>query len=372
MKPLAGNPLANLLAAFCTAALCAACGGGGGGGAVGAGAPTVSARVPTLSLVAGVPMDANTIYVGGFADGDGAAARFNNPAAIAADTDGNLYVADRSNCAIRKISAAGHVSTLAGSPQHCSTLDGGPDVAGFAFLTALTVSPDGTLYATDGLAVREITQAGQVRTIATLDTATVMNSSLTPYDDMYFFGSGIAVDGFANVVVANTVGIRKIAPAGAVTILDGVARLDSNAGVLGSQSFNKRGLAAARDGTVYVGELDSTVSRIDTAGKKMTLAGLSGAPGYADGVAGAARFGQVVALTLDAAGNLYAADAGNNLVRKITPDRTVSTVAGTRGATSVQLGNAPGALPALAGLTSDGKGNLYAISGNAVVKITLP
>ncbi len=69
---------------------------------------------------------------------------------------------------------------------------------------------------------------------------------------------------------------------------------------------------------------------------------------------------------------MYAADAGNNLIRKITPDRVVSTVAGTIGASALQLGNGPGALPALAGLTGDGRNTLYAISGNAVVKITLP
>jgi hypothetical protein len=66
------------------------------------------------------------------------------------------------------------------------------------------------------------------------------------------------------------------------------------------------------------------------------------------------------------------ADAGNYLVRKIAPDQMVTTVAGSVGGASLQLGQAPGALPALAGLAADGKGNLYALSGNAVVKISLP
>jgi hypothetical protein len=350
--------VASLLAALCTA-----CGGGGGSpGATGPDAPGPSPRVTTLALVAGSALEAGNV------DASGAAARFGHPAGIAADTAGNLFVADRDNCSIRKIGSSGAVSTIAGSPLRCQSVDGAAAVAGFGFLTAIAASPDGRLYATDGLFVREIDPAGTVRTIATLDTATVLG----PGDIPYFYGSGIAVDGFANVVVANAIGIRKMSPTGVVTMLDGVARLDSLASVLGSHAFQQRGLAAARDSTVYVGDFASTVSRVDPSGARMALAGLSGGAGFADGLAGAARFDHVIALTLDASGNLYAADAGNNLIRKITPDRMVSTVAGTIGASSLQLGNGPGALPALGGLTGDGKGNLYAISGNAVVKITLP
>ena len=359
MRPKIARPFAAGL----LAALCVACGGGGGSsGATGAGAPGLGARTTTLTLVAGSATEAGNL------DANGTAARFGQPVGIAADTAGNLFVADRGNCSIRRISAAGAVSTIAGSPQRCRSVDGAAGVAGFGALNAIASSPDGRLYAADGLAVREIDPAGTVRTIATLDTATVVSAGDVPY----FYGSGIAVDGLANVVVANAIGIRKIAPSGAVTTIEGVARLDNIASVLGSHSFQQRGLAAARDGTVYVGDFASTVSRIDPAGTKMALAGLSGGAGFADGLAGAARFDRVIALTLDAAGNLYAADAGNNLIRKITPDRMVSTVAGTIGATSLQLGDGPGALPALGGLTGDGRNTLYAISGNAVVRITLP
>jgi len=355
--------IARPFAASLLAALCTACGGGGGNsGATGPGAPTLGANVTTLTLVAGSALDSGNV------DAGGAAARFGRPVGIAADTAGNLFVADQGNCSIRRISTAGTVSTIAGSPQRCQSVDGAAGVAGFGNLNAIASSPDGRLYAADGLAVREIDPAGSVRTIATLDTATVVGAGDVPY----FYGSGIAVDGLANVVVANAIGIRRISPTGTVTMIDGAARLDNIASVLGSHGFRQRGLAAAKDGTVYVGDFASTVSRIDPAGTRMALAGLSGGGGFADGVAGAARFDRVIALTLDASGNLYAADAGNNLIRKMTPERAVSTVAGTIGATALQLGNGPGALPALAGLTGDGRNTLYAISGNAVVKISLP
>jgi serine/threonine-protein kinase len=188
----------------------------------------------------------------------------------------------------------------------------------------------------------------------------------------YFYGAGIAVDSAGNLVVSNAIGTRSISPAGATIMLEGVAKLDSLLNVWGSHAFAQRGVATGANNVVWVGDAANTVSRIDASGKKTAIAGLSGAVGFADGSGSVARFERPVALAPDANGNLYVADAGNNLLRKIAPDQMVSTVAGTVGATSLQLGKAPGALPALAGLAADGKGNLYALAGNAVVKITLP
>jgi sugar lactone lactonase YvrE len=325
-------------------ALCTACGGGGGSDASGTAA--LSPRVTTLSLVAGSAAEPGNV------DAGGAAARFNTPVGITIDAAGNLFVADRGNCAVRKITPAGAVSTLAGSPQRCD----------FPHLTALAAAPDGRVFVTDGLDVREIGPAGAVRTVATLETATVTDSQDIPY----FYGAGIAMDAGGNLVVSNAIGTRRIAlsatSAGTVTMLEGVAKLDSMINVWTSHAFAQRGVAAAANGTVYVGDLANTVSRIDASGKKTAIAGLSGAAGVQDGSGSVARFDRVVALTLDGSGNLYAADAGNNLIRKIAPDQMVTTVAG----------NAPLGLPALAGVVADGKGNLYAILGNSVVKVSLP
>jgi sugar lactone lactonase YvrE len=353
--------IARSFAASAVLILCAACGGGGGSSA-NSGATSTSAQVTTLSLVAGSALDA------GNANGAGAAARFNRPAGIAIDASGNLYLADQGNCSIRKITPAGAVTTLAGSPQRCESVDGSGAAAGFFFLTALAAAPDGSLVATDGLAVRAVSPAGAVRTVATLEAPAVAASS----EVAYFYGGGIAVDDAGNVVVANAIGTRRIAAGGAVTMLEGVRQLDSLLNVWGSHGYAQRGVASAANGVVWVGDAANTVSRIDPAGKKTAIAGLSGAAGFADGSGSVARFDRPVALAADAGGNLYVADAGNNLVRKIAPDQMVTTVAGSVGAASLQLGQAPGALPALAGLAADGKKTLYALSGNAVVKISLP
>jgi sugar lactone lactonase YvrE len=303
-----------------------------------------------LSLVAGSAMDAGSL------DGAGAAARFNRPAGIALDANGNLYLADQGNCSIRKIAPGGVVSTLAGSPQRCASVDGSGSAAGFFYLTALAAAADGRVFATDGLKIREISPAGAVRTVSTLETATVIDSADIPY----FYGGGIAVDAAGNLIVANAIGTRRIAPSGTYTMLEGVAKLDSMINVWTSHAFAQRGAAVDGNGAVWVGDFANTVSRIDASGKKTAMAGLSGAPGFADGSGSVARFDRPVALTTDSKGNVYVADAGNNLVRKIAPDQMVTTVAGTIGT-----------LPALAGLTGDGKNTLYAISGNAVLKISL-
>jgi hypothetical protein len=341
--------IARAFSFLAAAVLVTACGGGGGGaGDPAAGSVASSPPVTTWSLLAGSAPDA------GYVDASGAAARFNRPAGIALDASGNLYLADQGNCSIRKITPGGVVSTLAGSPQRCESVDGIGGAAGFFYLSALAAASDGRVFATDGLKIREISPAGTVRTVSTLETATVIDSADIPY----FYGGGIAVDAAGNVFVPNAVGTRRIAPSGAVTMLEGVAKLDSMLNVWGSHAFAQRGVAVDAKGAVWVGDFANTVSRIDASGKKTAMAGLSGGGGFADGSGSVARFDRPIALSIDAKGNVFVADAGNNVVRKIAPDQMVTTV--------------PGALPALAGLTGDGKGNLYAISGNAVLKITLP
>jgi hypothetical protein len=343
-----------------------ACGGGGGSpGTTGAAGSATGTLAPpaatTLALLAGSATES------GNADGAGSAARFNQPSSIAVDPSGNVIVADHGNCAVRKITPAGAVSTLAGAPGKCSSVDGAAGTAGFNFLTAVAVGADGSVYVGDGLRIRAINPSGAVGTVATLETG----SAIGAVDVPYFYVGGLAVDAVGNLYAANGAGTRKITPSGVATLLDGAAAIDSLAGVLGSHAYTQRGIAVDAAGTVWIANSDYTVSTVDNTGKHTRIAGMSGGPGVSDGSGSAAHFGQLTALTPDGAGNAYAADAGNDLVRKITPAGAVTTVAGTVGAGALQLGNAPGALPGLNSVASDGKGTLYAISGNAIVKIVL-
>src|SRR3954447_2436190 len=85
----------------------------------------------------------------GSADGVGAAAHFNHPAGVAVDSAGNLYVADQDNHTLRKVTAAGVVTTLAGTPGLYGLVDGTGPTAGFHHPAGIAVDSAGNLYVTD-------------------------------------------------------------------------------------------------------------------------------------------------------------------------------------------------------------------------------
>src|SRR5262245_60983740 len=127
----------------------AACSGGGGSYGGGGGTPTGGSG-STLSVFAGDPTGAGNT---GSNDAQGTAARFKGPAAIATDAVGNIYVADSMNSAVRKITPAGDVSTLAAT-------------ASFSDLEGIAVDSAGNVFVTDGLdgVIRKVTPAGVVST----------------------------------------------------------------------------------------------------------------------------------------------------------------------------------------------------------------
>jgi len=102
----------------------------------------------------------------GYADGTGAAAAFNQPAGIAIDASGNLFVADLGNFTIRKITPAAVVTTLAGNPLVKSVSDGIGKSAFFFSPFAIIVDANDTLYVADSNAVRKVTASGSVTTLA--------------------------------------------------------------------------------------------------------------------------------------------------------------------------------------------------------------
>jgi serine/threonine-protein kinase len=334
--------------------LLAACGGGGGGSGSGAstGAGSPPAPMASVTVITGAANEA------GSADGAGASARFNNPAGITIDAAGNLYVADRLNRAVRKIAPDGRVSTLAGSPLDDVPADGPLASARFMAPTAIAIDAAGNLLVTDQLSVRKIRTDGVVSTIARVDTGQLTD----PRSIQLFVLSGIAVDRDGNLYLTNGIGTRRISPAGTTTLLEGVATMDNTNGTL---PFLPRGITVDASGTAYVFDLQNTVSRLDASGYLNTIAGTPGVKGTADGNGTAARFTQVAALTADSQGKLFAADVDR--VRTITPAGAVTTVAG-KGST-LPL---PDGLNSLAGIVADGKGNLYATWGHAIIKITLP
>lgn len=316
-----------------------------------------------ISIVAGSATES------GSTNATGEAARFNGPTGIAIDAAGNLYVADTGNDAIRKITPTGVVSTLAGAPGSSEYIEGPGDRARFVQPLALTIDSSGTLFVTDNMRIRSVSSTGQVSTVATIPVGNNVdsrsNGAIVP--------RAIAADARGHLLVTNGLSTRRIV-AGATGMLEGVEVAQD---LWGTRIADARGVAIDSNNNVYVFDLQRRISRTfnPTTVNANVLSPLAGSPnvsGAANGTGPAASFEQVVALTVDPQGNVYAADAVNNLVRKITPEGVVTTLAGTTRKDTLQPGNLPGSLAPIRGITNDGKGNLYLTSGNAVIKIRLP
>ncbi|MGI8550407.1 MAG: protein kinase domain-containing protein [Dehalococcoidia bacterium] len=150
---------------------------------------------------------------GGFADGPGDSARFNAPGGVAADLTGNVYVADTFSQRIRKITPAGTVSTLAGSAEAGDT-DGTGIAARFSNPAGLAVDSAGNVYVADASnqRIRKITTSGIVTTIAGSGAEGHADgpARLAQFD----FPKGLAVDTAGSLYVADSVDnlIRKLVP----------------------------------------------------------------------------------------------------------------------------------------------------------------
>jgi sugar lactone lactonase YvrE len=284
-----------------------------------------------VTTLAGAPGQA------GASDGTGSSARFRNPRGVAVDIAGDVYVADSDNACIRKVTPAGVVTTYAGALEQGGGLDGPLAIARFNQPTGLARDASGNLYVGDrwNHSLRKIGTNGLVSTLAgTLGQAAFADG--TGADARFWEPAGVSVDATGNVLVADTLNraIRKVTPAGVVTTLAGAPAISgTNDGVAASARFNNpRGIAADVWGNVYVGDTwNQTLRRISPEGLVSIVAGHPGWGGGDDGQGGDARFSELWGLTCDWDGNVFAADRWNHTIRKITPDGWVTTLAGEPG-----------------------------------------
>ncbi|HTR52766.1 MAG TPA: hypothetical protein VMJ10_18760 [Kofleriaceae bacterium] len=266
----------------------------------------------------------------GNVDGTGSAARFSTPQGVAIDGTGNLYVGDRGNNVIRKVSPTGVVTTFAGMTGVAGSADGTGSAAQFTTPFSIATDAAGNLYVADyGDAIREITPDGTVTTIAGI-IGMAGSADGTGSAARFSTPEGVAVDGSGNVYVADTGNntIRMIAPGGVVTTIAGHAGSTGSADGNGSAARFKSPTSLALDGSgnLYVADsLSDTIRKITPQGDVTTFAGLAGITGSTDGTGSAARFDYPDGLAFDAAGDLLVADAHNSTVRKIDPAGAVTT-----------------------------------------------
>jgi len=382
-----------------------------------------------LSPAQSITFNSSAGYAGpGFADGTGGAAQFYQPAGLAMDSAGNLYVADSGNNTIRKITSGGVVSTFAGSPGIAGSTDG----ASALFNQPIGVAVDGAgnVYVTDSgnNTIRKITSTGVVTTLAgfagmtgsvngtgtnalfnqpqgiAVDTATNLyvadygnhtirlispalavttlaglpgvsgSTNATGTNALFYQPQGVAVDGSFNVYVTDTANgaIRKISPGGTVTTLAGLpGNLGASDGPgTNAQFYQPEGIALDSSLNLYVADyFNQTIRKITSAGVVTTLAGLASVSGSADGVTNHARFWGPLGLVADASANLCVADSFNGTLRKITPAGVVTTFAGSASAGSVDGANANARFNLPASAAVDSSGDVYvADSVNSTIR----
>ncbi len=343
---------------------------------------SAGAFLMSVALLSAQTVSINTFAghdVIGIADGVSSSARFSHPNSIAADSTGNIYVADTENSTIRKITPNGIVTTFAGSPGITGSTNGMGTSARFFAPQGIAVDSAGSIYVADtgNAMIRKITSEGLVSTLA--GSAGYANSFDGQGTNAQFFQpQALTVDRAGNVFVADTWNhtIRKISMGGAVTTRAGLAgNPGSLDGSVTKARFNSpTGIAVDSATNLYVADFSNhTIRRITASGSVSTIAGSPGLWGNVDGTNKESRFFQPQGIVADNAGNIFVSDSGNQTIRKISAIGTnwvVTTVAGLPGTAGNADGNGSSARFSFpGGLAKDGAGYLYiADLGNNTVR----
>jgi streptogramin lyase len=317
----------------------------------------------------------------GDADGPGGAARFYNPTGVAVDASGNVYVAGYTGNTIRKITPAGIVSTLAGASGSNGSNDGVGSAARFDHPAGVAVDGAGNIYVADyyNATIRKITPSRVVTTVAGL-AGQYGTTDGTGSAARFNTPNSVAVDAQDNIYVADSYShtIRKIAPGGVVTTFAGLANSPGSTDGTGDVArFNQPWTVAVDSANnVYVADnFNHVIRKITSSGVVTTLAGSAGNPGSADGAGSAARFYHPASVAVNSAGVVYVGDGANNTIRKITPDRVVTTVAGVpqqEGGGSADGTGSSASFANPSGVALDVARNVYVAdtSNNTIRKIT--
>ena len=327
-------------------------------------------KVDAAGVISTVAGDGTSDYGGDGGDGGPAtAAQLNFPQGVALDGAGNLYIAG--NGRIRKVDAAGVITTVAGGGS--SLGDGGPAVAAQLFSPeGVALDGAGNLYIADSRShrIRKVDSAGVISTVAGAGTYGFGGDGGPAVAAQLDTPYGVAVDGAGNLYIAdrNNHRIRKVDSAGAISTVAGGGPIGDGGAAVAAQLYSPQGVAPDGAGNLYIADLGNRrIRKVDAAGVISTVAG-AGTRGYG-GDGGAATEAQLGprGVALDGAGNLYIADTSNHRIRKVDAAGVISTVAGdgTRGSGGDGGPAVAAQLDLPNGVALDGLGNLYiADTGN--------
>ncbi len=247
------------------------------------------------------------------------------------DASGNIYISDVYNYAIRKVTPAGIVTTLAGNGSS-SYAEGTGTTARFRLPQGIDVDSAGNVYVADknDYRIRKITPAGTTSTFAGSGVSGATNATgasaqfSLPYD--------VAVDASGNLYIADCTRVRKITPAQVVTTLagSGISGTANGTGT-GAQFMCASAVDVDSSGNVYVADTDAhQIRKITPAGVTSTLAGST--QGYAEGTGSGAQFNRPSGIAVDpSTGTVYVCDRSNNRIRAVTSTGVTSTFTGGNG-----------------------------------------
>lgn len=319
----------------------------------------------TLTVVAG-----NGIAGHSGDGGPATGASLKNPAGLAVNAAGDLYIADERNGRIRKVTADGAITTVAGGGS--STFrDGGPATAGRLSARGVAVDAAGNIYIADTYShrIRKVTAAGTISTIAGNGTQGFSGDGGPVVNAVLDTPNGIAVDSSGTLFIADQSNsrIRRIANNGIISTVagngTGTYTGDGGQAVVAGVG-NPRSVALDNSGNLNIAQgYPYPVRKVTPAGVISTVAG--GRAGFSGdgGPAMAAALNELQGVAVDAVGNLYIADSINGRVRKVSAgvSGTITTLAGT-GLANFAGDGGPAVSAALSeplGVAVDSTGNLF-------------
>ena len=312
-----------------------------------------------------------TVAGGGSADGDNVPAvqaRLSRPSGVVLDGAGNLYIADTSNHRILRVDSSGTITTVAGTGERGFGGDGGPAVqAQLAFPFGVAVDSAGNLFIADTLnsRIRRLDTKGTITTVAGTGEESFGGDGGQALQAQLARPIGIALDGSGNIYLASIFNqrIRRVDRSGTITTVAGTGTSGFNGDggpAVRAQLDNPEGVAVDGAGNLYIADrTNNRIRRVDVSGTITTIAGGSVS---ADGdLAAQAQLNNPSGVGVDSAGNVYIADSANERIHRVHPAGTITTIAGT-GEPSYSGDNGPAVRARLSeptDLAVDSDGNLY-------------
>jgi len=344
--------------------------------------PLVCRAQGVITTVAGNGANSST------GDGGPATSASFHPNGIALDNAGNLYISDLATNVIRKVSAGGIITTVAGNGKIIFSGDGGPAINAALQLSSnhngIAVDNAGNLYIADygGNRVRKVDTSGIIRTIAGNGKLGFSGDGGPAISATLLHPSGVAVDNAGNVFFSDSLNarIRKVSADGTISTVAGNGAFGSSGDggpAVNASLFLPDSVALDSAGNLYVADQNSyTIRKINTAGIISTIAG-NGTFGFSGdgGLATNAALAGPYSATVDNAGNLYIADYGNHRLRKVDQAGIITTIAGAGGSgNGIGDGGPPSSASLVpADMATDAAGNIYIadFGNNRIRKITI-